>query len=177
MARRLLAVVWVAASVALAAAGQAAAAGMETTVNVTPDGIAIDGWDTVAYFTEDGAVRGVPEFSHEWDGATWLFSSAANRDLFASNPEAYAPEFGGWCAYALSQGRYAAEVEPGHRLDRTRRATLPQLERERARALAGQRPHQRHPCWRAATGSSSWKTSSRATQATAAMPNSPWNAP
>ena len=46
--------------------------------------------------------------------ATWLFSSAANRDLFASDPEAYAPEFGGWCAYALSQGRYAAEVEPAN---------------------------------------------------------------
>ena len=114
MARRLLALAWVAASLALAAAGQVAAAGMETTVNVTSDGIAIGGWDTVAYFTEESAVRGMPEFSHEWDGATWLFSSAANRDLFASEPEAYAPEFGGWCAYALSQGRYAAEVEPAN---------------------------------------------------------------
>jgi len=113
MACRLLTVAWVAASLTLAA-GQAAAAGMETTVNITPDGIAIGGWDTVAYFTEDSAVTGMPEFSHEWDGATWLFSSAANRDLFASDPEAYAPEFGGWCAYALSQGRYAAEVEPAN---------------------------------------------------------------
>ena len=84
----------------------------ETTVNITPQGVAISGFDTVAYFTEDRAVMGSPEFSHDWQGATWHFSSAANRDLFAGDPEAYAPQFGGWCAYALSQGQYAAEVDP-----------------------------------------------------------------
>lgn len=81
--------------------------------NVTPDGIAIDGFDTVAYFTQDEAVEGDPSFAHEWSGATWLFANAENRDLFIADPEAYAPQFGGWCAYALSVGEYAAEVEPG----------------------------------------------------------------
>jgi YHS domain-containing protein len=90
-----------------------AAVQAQTAINTTPDGIAIGGWDTVAYFTENRAAEGSPEFSHEWDGATWYFSSAENRDLFANDPEAYAPQFGGWCAYALSQGQYAAEVEPG----------------------------------------------------------------
>ena len=57
-------------------------------------------------------LRDRPSFSHEWQGATWLFSSAEHRDLFAADPEAYAPRFGGWCAYALTQGEYAAEVDP-----------------------------------------------------------------
>ena len=93
-------------------AADRADADMQTIVNVTPDGIAIGGWDTVAYFTDNRAVAGSSEFSHEWQEATWLFSSAEHRDLFAADPEAYAPQFGGWCAYALSQGEYAAEVDP-----------------------------------------------------------------
>ena len=83
-----------------------------TTFNVTPDGVAIGGWDTVAYFTQNRAVEGSPGYAFEWQGATWLFASADNRDLFAGDPESYAPQFGGWCAYALSQGTYAAEVDP-----------------------------------------------------------------
>lgn len=85
---------------------------MQTSVNITPEGVAIGGWDTVAYFTENRAVMGSAEFSHDWQGAAWHFASAANRDLFAGDPEAYAPQFGGWCAYALSKGQYAAEVDP-----------------------------------------------------------------
>ncbi len=112
--KRLLTAAWIVAGLSLAAAGDAAQAGMQTAVNVTPGGVAIGGWDTVAYFTGDRAVEGLPEFSHEWDGATWLFSSAGNRDLFAANPEAYAPAFGGWCAFALSKGQYAAEVDPAN---------------------------------------------------------------
>ena len=109
MLRRFLTAASLAAGLAFAGA---ASAGTDTTVNVTPDGVAIGGWDTVAYFTQDRAVRGQPEFFHEWSGATWWFSSAEHRDLFAADPEAYAPQFGGWCAYALATGRYAAEVEP-----------------------------------------------------------------
>lgn len=83
-----------------------------STVNVTPDGVAIGGYDTVAYFTEGEAIPGDPAFTHDWNGATWHFASAGNRDLFIGDPEAYAPQFGGWCAYALSVGTYAAEVDP-----------------------------------------------------------------
>ena len=84
----------------------------DSSVNVTPDGVAIGGYDTVAYFTQGEAVQGDPTLSHAWNGATWHFASAENRDLFAGDPEAYAPQFGGWCAYALSVGAYAAEVDP-----------------------------------------------------------------
>lgn len=108
MLRKLIAVTFVAVGFSITAAGAHA----ETSVNVTPDGVAIGGWDTVAYFTENRAIEGNPDIAHEWNGATWYFSSAENRDLFAGDPEAYAPQFGGWCAYALSQGQYAAEVEP-----------------------------------------------------------------
>ena len=98
--------------VLFAVAADRADADTQTTFNATPNGIAISGWDTVAYFTENRAVAGSSEFTHEWQGATWLFSSAEHRDLFAADPEAYAPQFGGWCAYALTQGEYAAEVDP-----------------------------------------------------------------
>ncbi|MEM9163317.1 MAG: YHS domain-containing (seleno)protein [Cyanobacteria bacterium P01_F01_bin.4] len=75
------------------------------------DGIAIRGADPVAYFTEGDYVPGSAEYTHEWGGATWQFASAENRDLFASNPEQYAPEYGGFCAYAVSQNT-TAPIEP-----------------------------------------------------------------
>ena len=74
-------------------------------------GTAIDGTDSVAYFTEGRPVEGSPDFTHEWNGATWRFSSAANRDKFKAEPERYAPQYGGYCAWAVSQG-YTASTEP-----------------------------------------------------------------
>ncbi len=70
-------------------------------------GIAIDGTDPVAYFTENAPVAGSADYTYEWGGATWQFSSAENRDLFASDPEAYAPQYGGHCAWAVAQGQSA----------------------------------------------------------------------
>lgn len=75
------------------------------------DGIAIRGADPVAYFTDDAYVAGSSEFTHDWNGATWQFASAENRDRFAANPDAYAPQYGGFCAWAVSQG-YTAEIDP-----------------------------------------------------------------
>ena len=75
------------------------------------DGIAIRGADPVAYFTAGEYTPGSDEFTHEWEGATWQFASAENRDLFAANPEEYAPQYGGFCAYAVSQGN-TAPIEP-----------------------------------------------------------------
>lgn len=72
---------------------------------------AIEGFDAVAYFTQGAAVPGQVEFSHEWKGARWLFASAEHRDAFAANPEQYAPQFGGYCAYAVSEG-YTARSDP-----------------------------------------------------------------
>jgi YHS domain-containing protein len=74
-------------------------------------GIAIRGADPVAYFTDSAYVPGSAEFTHDWQGATWQFASAEHRDSFAANPEAYAPQYGGFCAWAVSQG-YTAEVDP-----------------------------------------------------------------
>ena len=75
--------------------------------NATDQGVAISGYDAVAYFTEGKAVQGTSEFEHVWQDATWHFSSAEHRDLFASDPERYAPEFGGFCALAMSYGTVA----------------------------------------------------------------------
>ena len=68
-------------------------------------GHAIKGYDTVAYFTENKPVVGKPEFQHQWKHATWFFSSQANLDLFKSAPEKYAPQYGGYCAYAIAIDR------------------------------------------------------------------------
>ena len=74
------------------------------------DNLAIRGYDPVAYFTEGAPVEGDSVYEYEWNGATWRFSSAANKELFASNPDAYAPQYGGYCAKALSEGNMASTV-------------------------------------------------------------------
>ncbi|MEO0430932.1 MAG: YHS domain-containing (seleno)protein [Cyanobacteria bacterium J06656_5] len=75
------------------------------------DGVAIGGADPVAYFTEGDYTPGSGEFTHDWEGATWQFASAENRDLFAASPEEYAPQYGGFCAWAVSQGN-TAPIDP-----------------------------------------------------------------
>ncbi len=65
-------------------------------INTTSDGIAIKGYDPVAYFVERKPLKGNEEFGYTWMGAKWLFSSAENRDIFKSNPEKYSPQFGGY---------------------------------------------------------------------------------
>lgn len=77
----------------------------------TEDGVAIKGTDPVAYFTEGRPVAGKPEFAHRWMGATWHFASAANRALFMKTPAKYAPQYGGFCAWAVSNN-YTAGIEP-----------------------------------------------------------------
>ncbi|GAB3711004.1 YHS domain-containing (seleno)protein [Spirosoma flavus] len=68
------------------------------------DNQAIRGYDPVAYFTESKAVKGSSDFSYPYKETTWLFASAANRDAFKANPDKYMPQYGGYCAYGLSQG-------------------------------------------------------------------------
>ena len=82
-------------------AGAAAAAGP---VNTTLFGNAIDGYDPVAYHTMGKPVEGSRKYTYEWMDATWRFANAAHRDLFAADPEKYAPAYGGYCAYGVSQG-------------------------------------------------------------------------
>lgn len=74
-------------------------------------GKAINGYDPVAYFTEGKPVEGSGDFTAEWNGATWQFANAENRDAFQATPEKYAPQYGGYCAYAVAQGS-TAKTEP-----------------------------------------------------------------
>lgn len=71
------------------------------------DGKAIKGYDPVAFFEVSEPVMGKEQFSYDWNGATWLFSSKENMNRFKENPEAYAPQYGGYCAYGTSQGHKA----------------------------------------------------------------------
>ncbi len=75
------------------------------------NGRAIRGFDPVAYFTQAKPVKGDSRFQYKWNGATWRFSSKKNMDLFKSNPEKYAPQYGGFCAYAMAvAGQFASTV-------------------------------------------------------------------
>ncbi len=66
--------------------------------------VAIQGYDVVAYFTDHRAVRGSTEHEVVWEGATWRFASAAHASTFRAAPDRYAPEYGGFCAYAMARG-------------------------------------------------------------------------
>ncbi|GAB4191713.1 MAG: YHS domain-containing (seleno)protein [Thalassobaculales bacterium] len=74
-------------------------------------GVAVKGYDVVAYFTEARPVRGSPEFTAQAEGATWRFASAANRDRFRAEPAKYIPQYGGFCAYGVAQG-YKVDIDP-----------------------------------------------------------------
>ena len=73
---------------------------------------AIRGYDAVAYFTESKPVRGNKDYVVEWNGARWYFASAENRDRFEADPNKYAPQYGGYCAWAVANG-YTASTDPG----------------------------------------------------------------
>ena len=68
-------------------------------------GIALGGYDPVSYFRQQKAARGNPEYRLRYNESTWYFTSELHRDLFATNPQQYAPQYGGFCAYAISQGQ------------------------------------------------------------------------
>ena len=80
-------------------------------VNKSFTGTALKGYDAVAYFKAGRPVKGSDEFRHDWNGAKWYFASAENRDEFARNPEKYAPQYGGYCSWAVSRG-YTANIDP-----------------------------------------------------------------
>lgn len=108
----------------LLSAGAATAAALFTNIAVTPAeagkspvytglvaNTAVGGYDPVAYFKQGKPVRGSSSFTLKHQGVNWRFSSAANRDAFKANPARYAPAFGGYCAWAVSQG-YTAKGDP-----------------------------------------------------------------
>jgi hypothetical protein len=90
------AVAWLMASVRVLVAGDA--------FSVDADRVAIQGYDTVAYFTESKPVKGSPEFEAVWQGVRWRFANAEHRDMFSAKPENYAPRFGGYCVMGMTMG-------------------------------------------------------------------------
>jgi len=73
--------------------------------------VAVNGYDPVAYFTMGKPVEGKSDFEYKWNGATWRFASQQDLDAFKAMPEKYAPQYGGYCAWAVSQG-YTASSDP-----------------------------------------------------------------
>jgi len=93
-------------------AAVAADAAKPSAVNVSADNVVINGYDPVAYHTEQRPTRGNPAIRHAWNDAVWQFASAANRDLFAADPDRYAPRYGGFCAGGMSRGLVVVPLDP-----------------------------------------------------------------
>ena len=96
---------------ALAAPGVRAETPRPVNTLNSPDGLAIRGYDPVAYFRDGGPRPGKPEFSVNHGGATWRFASAEHKALFEADPQRYVPAYGGFCAYGTSRG-YLVKIEP-----------------------------------------------------------------
>lgn len=93
--------------VAAGAAGSGTVEAQQQRPNLDELGVAIEGYDPVAYFVEGRAREGSPNLVYMHEGSTYRFASAENRELFTKDPERYAPAYGGWCAYAMADGTYA----------------------------------------------------------------------
>ena len=76
-----------------------------------PSGVAVRGYDTVAYFIQGKPTEGKEAFETEWRGAKWRFASQEHLDLFVTNPDKYAPQYGGYCAYGVAIGNLV-KIEP-----------------------------------------------------------------
>jgi len=99
-------------AIAMAGAGHARADSPRPVNTLgSPDGLAIRGYDPVAYFRDGGPRLGKLEFSVWHGGAVWRFASAAHKALFEADPERYLPAYGGFCAYGTSRG-YLVKIEP-----------------------------------------------------------------
>ena len=84
----------------------------KTQLNLDKSGLAIQGYDPVAYFTSGKAVEGKKDISLDYQGASYRFASTANRDAFRADPGKYEPQYGGWCAYAMGSSGDKVEVDP-----------------------------------------------------------------
>jgi hypothetical protein len=80
-------------------------------VNVDRSGVALHGYDPISYFEAATPVAGDPEITFAWRGATWRFASTEHRDAFARSPVAFAPQYGGYCAKAVSEN-HTADTDP-----------------------------------------------------------------
>lgn len=80
-------------------------------LNRSSNGLAVKGYDVISYFTDGKATKGSAQYTFDWKNARWHFATAAHRDQFAAAPEKYAPQFGGYCAWAVGHG-YTADIDP-----------------------------------------------------------------
>jgi YHS domain-containing protein len=74
--------------------------------------LAINGYDPIAYFTQQKAVKGNKQLSAIFEGVTYYFSSQSNKDLFLKDPKKFEPAYGGWCAYAMGANNEKVEIDP-----------------------------------------------------------------
>lgn len=86
-------------------------AGGKTLLNVDKNNIAIQGYDPVAFFTDNKPVKGNAEFKSTYSGATYYFATAEHKSLFEKEPAKYEPAFGGYCAYGVSRNK-TVEIDP-----------------------------------------------------------------
>lgn len=91
--------------------GDAASAQSKTLLNVDRSGLAVQGYDVVAFFTDSKPVKGNPQFTSAHSGGTYQFASAEHKAAFDKEPAKYAPQFGGYCAYGVSKGSLV-NIEP-----------------------------------------------------------------
>lgn len=80
--------------------------------NLTPDGIALNGYDAISYFQASGPKKGYSQWSAVYEGATYLFASEGNRADFVNSPASFVPAYGGWCAYAVGATGEKVEIDP-----------------------------------------------------------------
>ena len=107
---RLLLSALICLSVAIAFAACTSSEGVKP-INADGSGVAVRGFDAVAYFTVNSAVKGDPKYEFLWNGARWYFASEENMEKFKRDPGNFAPQFGGYCSYAVSHG-YTADGDP-----------------------------------------------------------------
>jgi YHS domain-containing protein len=82
-----------------------------SSVNTSEDGLAVKGYDVLSYFDQKSPMKGDPKYSYQYNGAKYNFVSRQHLDLFAKSPEAYLPQYGGYCALGTSMG-HKADIDP-----------------------------------------------------------------
>lgn len=90
----------------------AASAWAENTANLDRSGVILQGYDAVSYFKSSPPQKGDPKIQTNFEGATYLFATEANKEKFLKSPKKYAPAFGGWCAFAVADSKSKVEVDP-----------------------------------------------------------------
>ncbi|MEM0985963.1 MAG: YHS domain-containing (seleno)protein [Pseudomonadota bacterium] len=108
-----IAIATLVATAAMVTTPQAAFADKDPVYTGRFSNVAVQGHDPVAYFTDGAPVKGSKDFSTEYEGAEFRFASQDNLDTFLADPAAYAPQYGGYCAWAVSQG-YTAKGDADH---------------------------------------------------------------